>query len=155
MANVTNRFYVTGNAATNMLTIMNAYRNTRPGAWASGEELGVSTGRRRGIQGSSMRASFRSRGVVAEPVRVSVLSRCTFAGELTSSFVAPANIFWNPMPTPSMTASRMAQLMAPFLAALYPPRIASEPPVKKPAICVVLDRASVIGSGGYMQSRCT
>jgi hypothetical protein len=56
------------------------------------------------------------------------------AGRLTSSFVAPANIFWNPIPTPSMTASRMAQLMAPFLAALYPPRIANAPPVKKPAI---------------------
>jgi hypothetical protein len=77
------------------------------------------------------------------------------ASELTSSFVAPANIFWNPIPTPSMTASRMAQLMAPFLAALYPPRIASEPPVKKPAICVVLDRVSARGIGGYMQSRCT
>ncbi|AEO58686.1 hypothetical protein MYCTH_2093591 [Thermothelomyces thermophilus ATCC 42464] len=33
-----------------------------------------------------------------------------------------------------MTASRIAQLMAPFLAALYPPRIANEPPVKNPAI---------------------
>jgi hypothetical protein len=79
----------------------------------------------------------------------------TFASQLTSSFVAPANIFWNPIPTPSMTASRIAQLMAPFLAALYPPRIASEPPVKKPAICVVLDRVSARGIGGYMQSRCT
>ena len=57
---------------------------------------------------------------------------------LTSNLVAPANIFWKPIPTPSMTASRMAQLMAPFLAALYPPRIASEPPVKNPAICLVL-----------------
>jgi len=73
---------------------------------------------------------------------------------LTSSFVAPANIFWNPMPTPSITARRMAQLMAPFLAALYPPRIASAPPVKKPAICVVLESGNRNSCLGYLQSRC-
>ncbi len=70
---------------------------------------------------------------------------CRTLGQLTSSLVAPANIFWKPIPTPSMTASRIAQLMAPFLAALYPPRMASAPPVKKPAICVVLD----LGRSGY------
>lgn len=51
----------------------------------------------------------------------------------TSSFVLPAIIFDRPIPTPSMTASKMAQPIAPFLAALYPPRIAREPPVMKPA----------------------
>lgn len=65
-------------------------------------------------------------------------SATTLPTKPTSSFVAPANIFWKPMPTPSMTASRIAQLIAPFLAALYPPRMASAPPVKKPAICLSL-----------------
>ena len=73
---------------------------------------------------------------------------------LTSSFVATANIFWNPMPTPSITARRMAQLMAPFLAALYPPRIASAPPVKKPAICVALEPGNHNSCLGYLQSHC-
>lgn len=41
---------------------------------------------------------------------------------------------WKPMPTPSMTASRMAQPMAPLRTAFAPPRTASEPPVKKPAM---------------------
>lgn len=34
----------------------------------------------------------------------------------------------NPMPTPSMTASRIAQPMALFRMARAPPRTASEPP---------------------------
>lgn len=37
---------------------------------------------------------------------------------LTSSLVPPASIFWNVIPTPSMTASSTAQPIAPFLAAL-------------------------------------
>jgi len=41
---------------------------------------------------------------------------------------------WKPMPTPSMTASRIAQPIAPLRTALAPPRTASEPPVKKPAM---------------------
>lgn len=53
---------------------------------------------------------------------------------LTSSFVLPAIIFWNPMPTPSMTASKTAQPIAPFRICLGPPRTASAPPVKKPAM---------------------
>ncbi len=52
---------------------------------------------------------------------------------LTSNFVLPASIFWNAMPTPSMTARRTAQPIAPFLAVFHPPRIARLPPVKKPA----------------------
>jgi hypothetical protein len=55
---------------------------------------------------------------------------------LTSNFVFSAIILWNPIPTPSMTASRQAHPIAEFLAALYPPRTASEPPVKNPAITV-------------------
>jgi len=45
-----------------------------------------------------------------------------------------AIIFWTPIPTPSKIARRIAQPIAPFLEALIPPRIAREPPVKKPAI---------------------
>lgn len=45
-----------------------------------------------------------------------------------------AIILLNPMPTPSMTARRIAQPMAPFLIARGPPRTANEPPVKKPAM---------------------
>ena len=51
-----------------------------------------------------------------------------------SSFVFSAIILWKPMPTPSMTASRTAQPMAPLRMALGPPRTASAPPVKKPAM---------------------
>lgn len=40
------------------------------------------------------------------------------------------------MPTPSITASNIAQPIAEFLAAFMPPLIASEPPVKKPAMTV-------------------
>lgn len=38
------------------------------------------------------------------------------------------------MPTPSMTAKRIPQLIAPFRIARAPPRTANEPPVKKPAM---------------------
>jgi hypothetical protein len=41
---------------------------------------------------------------------------------------------WNPIPTPSITARKIAHMMAPFLAAFRPPRIAKEPPVKNPAM---------------------
>lgn len=40
------------------------------------------------------------------------------------------------MPTPSITASNIAQPIAEFLAAFMPPLMASEPPVKKPAMTV-------------------
>lgn len=53
--------------------------------------------------------------------------------QLTSNFVLPAIIFWNPIPTPSITASNTAHPIAPFLADLNPPRIARAPPVRKPA----------------------
>lgn len=53
-----------------------------------------------------------------------------------SNLVFSAIMRWNPMPTPSMTASRTAQPMALFRAWRSPPRTASEPPVKKPAITV-------------------
>jgi hypothetical protein len=48
-----------------------------------------------------------------------------------SSFVFSAIMRWNPMPTPSMTASRMAHPMAPLRIAFAPPRTASEPPCTK------------------------
>jgi len=46
----------------------------------------------------------------------------------------PAIIRLRPIPAPSMTASRMPQLMAEFLAAFQPPRAARAPPVEKPAM---------------------
>ena len=64
-----------------------------------------------------------------------------FKGRLeirTSSRVFSAIILWNPIPTPSMTASKHAHPIAEFLAALYPPLMANAPPVKNPAITVPL-----------------
>ena len=53
----------------------------------------------------------------------------------TSNFVLlSAIILWKPIPTPSITASRHAHPIAELRAALYPPRTASDPPVKKPAM---------------------
>lgn len=43
-----------------------------------------------------------------------------------------AIILWKPIPTPSMTARRMAQPMAPFRMARAPPRTARDPPCSKP-----------------------
>jgi len=54
----------------------------------------------------------------------------------TSSRVFSAIIRWNPIPTPSITASKHAHPIAEFRAALYPPLIANAPPVKNPAITV-------------------
>jgi hypothetical protein len=54
--------------------------------------------------------------------------------ELTSSLVFSAIILWNPIPTPSITANNIAHPIAEFRAALAPPRIASAPPVKNPAM---------------------
>lgn len=54
-------------------------------------------------------------------------------GPYTSSLVFSAITLCMPMPTPSITARRIAQPMAEFRAALNPPRIANEPPVRKPA----------------------
>ena len=51
----------------------------------------------------------------------------------TSSRVFSAIILCIPIPTPSITANRIAHPMAEFLAALNPPRIANEPPVRNPA----------------------
>lgn len=41
---------------------------------------------------------------------------------------------WNPIPTPSMTARKMAHIIALFRAALKPPLMANDPPVKNPAM---------------------
>jgi hypothetical protein len=48
--------------------------------------------------------------------------------------VFSAIILWKPIPTPSITARRMAHPIAPFRIARGPPRTASAPPVKKPAM---------------------
>ena len=53
---------------------------------------------------------------------------------LTSNLVFSAIILWNPIPTPSITASKQAHPIAEFLAALKPPLTANAPPVKKPAM---------------------
>lgn len=55
---------------------------------------------------------------------------------LTSSLVFSAIILWNPIPTPSMTASKHAHPIAEFLAAFSPPLTANAPPVKNPAMTV-------------------
>ena len=49
-----------------------------------------------------------------------------------------AIILWNPIPTPSITANKQAHPIAEFRAAFAPPRIANDPPVKKPAITVYM-----------------
>lgn len=51
-----------------------------------------------------------------------------------SNFVLSAIIRWKPIPTPSITARRIAHPMAPFRIARGPPLTASEPPVKNPAM---------------------
>lgn len=51
----------------------------------------------------------------------------------TSSRVFSAITLCMPIPTPSITANRIAHPIAEFLAALKPPRIANEPPVRNPA----------------------
>jgi hypothetical protein len=61
----------------------------------------------------------------------------------TSSRVFSAIILWNPIPTPSITASKHAHPIAEFLAALYPPLIANAPPVKNPAITVKLSAPAI------------
>lgn len=55
-------------------------------------------------------------------------------GKGASNFVFSAIILWKPIPTPSITARSTAHPIAEFRAALTPPRTASEPPVKNPAI---------------------
>lgn len=51
-----------------------------------------------------------------------------------SSRVFSAIIRWKAMPTPSITANRIAHPIAPFRMARGPPRTASAPPVKPPAM---------------------
>jgi hypothetical protein len=142
--------YVTWNAATLMLTVMNAYRKYTPQpCWRGrGQEL-------RDVEGSTIFLVLaedsgvpRGDGIVlfmpvsalpavgeAENRMLAQLQhRRGAASSLTSSFVLPAIIFWNPMPTPSITASSTAQPIAPFRICLGPPRTASAPPVKKPAM---------------------
>ena len=57
---------------------------------------------------------------------------------LTSNLVFSAIILCIPIPTPSITASNIPHPIAEFLAAFIPPRIASAPPVKNPAITTLL-----------------
>ena len=61
---------------------------------------------------------------------------CCGGGGGKSNLVFSAIILWNPIPTPSITASNTAHPIAEFLAARTPPRTAREPPVRKPAITV-------------------
>jgi len=59
---------------------------------------------------------------------------CCGGGGGASNLVLSAIILCIPIPTPSMTANSTAHPIAEFLAALNPPRTASDPPVKKPAM---------------------
>lgn len=52
---------------------------------------------------------------------------------------------WNPIPTPSITASSTAQPIAEFRAAFTPPRTARLPPVKKPAMTVKTTHECISG----------
>ena len=76
--------------------------------------------------------------LVAVPGSIALeLEKCeyiTVKGQLTSSLVFSAIILVIPIPTPSITANRHAHPIAEFLAAFIPPRTASAPPVKNPAI---------------------
>jgi hypothetical protein len=73
------------------------------------------------------------------------VSSCTVREDIdpTSSRVFSAIILWNPIPTPSITASKHAHPIAEFLAALYPPLMASAPPVKNPAITIHLSAPDI------------
>jgi hypothetical protein len=61
----------------------------------------------------------------------------------TSNRVFSAIILWNPIPTPSITANKHTHPIAEFLAALYPPLMASAPPVKNAAITVYLSAPNI------------
>ena len=65
----------------------------------------------------------------------------------TSSRVFSAMTLCIPIPTPSITANRIAHPIAEFLAALKPPRIAKEPPVRNPAPTMPPTRVSLIHQG--------
>jgi hypothetical protein len=78
-------------------------------------------------------AAIRADHAGASLPSLPVLLLCGGGGG-SSKRVFSAIILWKPMPTPSMTAKRMAQPIAPFLIALGPPRTARAPPVKKPAM---------------------
>ena len=56
---------------------------------------------------------------------------------LTSSLVFSAIILWIPIPTPSITASRIAQPIAELREALNPPRTAREPPWIEPESAIL------------------
>ncbi|ANB11292.1 hypothetical protein AWJ20_4096 [Sugiyamaella lignohabitans] len=56
------------------------------------------------------------------------------------------------IPTPSKTAKTQAQVMAPFLVCFQPPRRASDPPVKKPAM-IALKGSSVLRTPLTAQSK--
>ena len=71
-------------------------------------------------------------------VFVSVVSKLSSVAS-TSSLVLSAIILWNPMPTPSMTAKRHPQAIAELKAARRPPLMARAPPVKNPAITMIVN----------------
>ena len=67
----------------------------------------------------------------------------------TSSRVFSAITLCIPIPTPSITASKIAHPIAEFLAALNPPRIANEPPVRNPAPTRTPPSASFTSAPSY------
>ena len=82
------------------------------------------------------------------PDRSKTLAEAYIPGEeaRTSKRVFSAIILWNPMPTPSITASKHAHPIAEFRAAFAPPLIASAPPVKNPAMTISQKSAIVLCS---------
>ena len=71
-----------------------------------------------------------------EPIPVGSCGAWFGGGGGISSRVFSANIRCRPIPTPSMTARSTAHPIAELRAARTPPRTASEPPVRKPAMTV-------------------
>lgn len=94
--------------------------------------------------------------VADESVHDLSVSRSISPGLLqhTSSFVLSAIIRWNPIPTPSMTPRKTAHMMAEFRAALKPPRMAREPPVRKPAL-IAFQASSFFRTPLMAQSKAT
>lgn len=94
----------------------------------------VSKTKRRAVNGTNCRmCRFQASFFYAVAGRRPSLPSLGGGGGI-SSLVFSAIILWKPIPTPSMTASRTAQPIAPLRMALGPPRTASAPPVKNPAM---------------------
>ena len=66
------------------------------------------------------------------PLQTLIYTLCGCGG--CCAAVSGAIILLIPIPTPSITANRMPQVIAAFLAAFHPPLMANDPPVRNPAV---------------------